>query len=169
MVLINPGITNNPDRLQLATRQGTPIPNTRKLPRNPLSMQAAEKIWHEAYPGIETRSLSSSYNCGGMVFAFRRTTIEPEEYEWILSEDGYRRVADMSKLCAGDIIVYKSKPNGEIKHIGLIVEIIPHPATATFEVKVLSQWGLDGEYMHREDNVPTSYGAYREYYTERIE
>lgn len=123
-----------------------------------------------AFPGIRTRSLSATYNCYGLVFANRRTVIPfPEDVQLLLDDDGYQRITERSKVSVGDVIVYRSNPDTEIKHAGIIVEVNPRPVgqRIEFDFMILSQWGFDGEYFHRESQVPERYGKHTEYYSER--
>lgn len=165
---INPGSREDKASIDLATKQGRWIKNVRKMERSPQSMQVAEQYMHKNCPDIETRSLSSSYNCVGMVVASRRVVVEPDELPKILSDDEYRLVRERSKLKVGDLVIYKkSRTSNEIDHIGVIIGLEKFPQTAEIKIRVLSQWGFDGEYIHDELNVPSLYGKHLEYYSER--
>ena len=98
------------------------------------------------------RSMSSLYNCMGMVFASRRTCIEPEHLPMILNDDEYRRVANKGDLQRGDIVVYRDD-DGEVSHVGIVADVTTDPAKATWDVLVLSQWGRHGEYFHLDEDV----------------
>ena len=130
-------------------------------------MSAAKDIVLKAHPNARARSLSSMYNCMGMVFATRRTWVEPENLRMILEDDGYRKVLNESELQAGDVVVYRDD-YGEVSHVGIVTEVRPNLAEATREVFVLSQWGQDGEYFHRADDVNPQLGKPSEYWTERV-
>ena len=162
------GSQNDKASILLSTKKRRWIRNVRMQERLPEAMRVAERIWHAKCPGITTRSLSATYNCFGMVFASRRTWIMgPEELDQILNDDGYRRVNHRGEIMTGDIIVYRHRPNDEITHVGVIVDIDFQPDIADLKLTVMSQWGRDGEYIHLETNVPKEYGQHREYYTER--
>lgn len=120
------------------------------------------------HPAIQVRSLSSAYNCMGMVFANRRTWIDPDNFRMIMEDDGYRRVPDESELRIGDVVVYRGE-NGDVSHVGIVTEIRTNVAQASREVFVLSQWGAYGEYFHRVDDVSPWLGKPQEYWTERTE
>lgn len=153
--------------LKLASGSGTWIRNVRKRARPPSAMADAEKYAHAQCPGIITRSLSSTYNCAGMALASRRTVILMGELNRVLREDKYRPVTQKAQLMPGDIVAYKAREDGEIRHIGVVQSIEPDLAEAEVRVTVLSQWGYDGEYIHDESNVPVLFGQVREYLTER--
>ena len=130
-------------------------------------MEAAKNIVCQAHPHVQVRSLSSVYNCMGMVFASRRTWVEPEHLRMILAEDGYRQLPDERDLQLGDVVVYKDD-SGEISHVGIIarreIDLLGQPP----QLFVLSQWGQDGEYFHRADDVNPRLGKPAEYWTDRI-
>jgi hypothetical protein len=166
---VDEGSQSDKRSIPLSTKRRTWIKNIRKPERLPQAMKEAERYARTNCPGIETRSLSSSYNCVGMVFGSRRTIIEPEEIPTIFKDDEYYPVAQRGQIRIGDLVVYKKSATAvDIDHIGLIVEIVPQLEKAEVRVRVLSQWGFDGEYLHDEDNVPLMIGKHREYYSERM-
>lgn len=167
-ILIGEGSKNDKNSIQLSTKRGRWIDNIKKKERLPDAMLEAEKYAHKNCPGIVTRSLSSSYNCVGMVFAARRVAVDPDQLVKIFSDDEYERVYDRSKVQVGDIVVYKKDRNSiEIEHVGVIIKVESDFTAGEIRIQVLSQWGFDGEYLHYEDNVPALFGNYREYYSER--
>lgn len=135
----------------------------------PAAMLAAIRIWRAAHPGIRARSASAIYNCMGLVFASRRTWIETEHLHLILREDGYRQFTEPGKLSVGDVVVYKR--NGEPSHVAIVLDVEPvidFRAPFPWVITVMSQWGGDGEYIHRMEDVPqVSLGVPVEYWTER--
>ena len=153
--------------LELSTRLGNRIPNEQRLPRLPASMEAANNIVRNAHPDIQVRSLSSVYNCMGMVFASRRTWVETDHLQMILEEDGYHQVPDERDLQPGDVVVYKDD-DGQVSHVGIVarrgLELPGQPP----QLFVLSQWGQDGEYFHQADDVNPRLGKPAEYWTDRI-
>ena len=139
----------------------------RRMPRPPLSMQAARDWILGAHPSASVRSLDSVYNCVGMVFASRRTWVEPTHIPMILEEDGYRLI-DRSELECGDVVVYRRDDLSEVSHVGMVAKVTVKPKDASLEVLVLSQWGQDGEYIHLDDDVNPMLGTPTEYWTDRI-
>ncbi len=85
----------------------------------------------------------------------------------ILDDDGYRRVGDKSELQQGDIVVYQDG-NGEVSHVGIVASINRNVTAGDWDVTILSQWGRDGEYFHRADDVNPLLGSPTEYWTDRI-
>ena len=66
----------------------------------------------------------------------------------------------------GDVVVYRDE-EGFVVHVGLVTEVETNVKEATWEVSVLSQWGGDGEYFHRIDDVSPLLGKPTEYWTDR--
>ena len=157
----------NGPALALATRKGNPIPNEQPSPRAPVQMDAAKDMVLKANASACTRSLNSIYNCMGMVFASRRTWVEPDHLPMILADDGYRRVPNEADLQPGDVVVYRDE-DGHVSHVGIVTVVRTNLQQATREVFVLSQWGRDGEYFHRADDVNLRLGKPAEYWTDRI-
>ena len=155
-----------PPELPLTTRKGTKIPNEQRNQRSPATMQAAESIMRGGRPSVRTRSLSSIYNCMGMVFSSRRTCIDPDHLHTILKEDDFHQVRDNGDIKCGDVVVYKDS-GGSVTHIGIVVEARPNVSTGSWEITVLSQWGGDGEYFHLIDEVHPSLGQPAEVWTDR--
>lgn len=153
--------------LTLSTRKGRQIPNEQRMPRPPLSMEAARDIVLTNHPSARVRSLSSMYNCVGMAFAARRTWVEPEQLDMILNDDDYRRVAHEEELTAGDIVIYRDDQQ-TITHVGVVIQVQINLPQATRDVLVLSQWGRDGEFFHSANDVNPLLGSPVEYWTDRI-
>ncbi len=157
--------------LPLATRQGTHIPNERRLEQAPARLRAAINIWTGAYREIRLRSATGIYNCMGLVLASRRTWVYPDgvsrgQLRTVLEEDGYRRLAGPAEVQIGDVVLYHR--GEEISHIAVVIEIHPVVATASWQITVVSQWGADGEYIHPLEDVPQDrLGAPSEYWTDR--
>ncbi|PSR18169.1 hypothetical protein C8255_08850 [filamentous cyanobacterium CCP3] len=102
----------------------------------------------------------------GLVFASRRTAIEIEHVQMILGDDGYKRI-DKKDVKPGDIVLYIN--DGNYTHIGIIIKVEPVILSGDFEFTVLSQWGLDGEYIHLINEVPETYGINHEFWAEKKE
>ena len=152
--------------LPLATGMGREIPNERRMALPPERMRAARDIMLASHSSAKSRSLSSAYNCMGMVFATRRTWVEPEHLRMILEDDGYQRVTSEGQLELGDVVLYQNE-DGDIVHVGIVADVRTNLTDARKEVIVLSQWGRDGEYFHRVDDVHPLLGNPTEYWTDR--
>ena len=153
--------------LPLATRRGREIPNEQRSPLAPARMSAAKDIMLGGHTSASVRSLSSVYNCMGMVFASRRTWVGPEHLYMILEDDDYRQVSSEGDLEPGDVVVYKDEADIAV-HVGLVTEVRPNVGDAKWEIFALSQWGADGEYFHHVNDVNPRLGKPAEYWTDRI-
>jgi len=102
------------------------------------------------------------YNCAGMVWASRRAALtEPHEWEIILKEDCYRRLADRSEAEIGDVVVYRSRANKEILHVAKVCkidELVLGEGYGTRRVpRALSKWDQRcGEDVHELEDVNLS-------------
>jgi hypothetical protein len=162
-VIIGAGGPSDPARIPLSTKKGNPIPNFRKPNRRPESLREAKRIWTERFPNIRNRSLDATYNCVGLVFAFRRVWVEDDHLPWLLVEEDYQ-VVDRPEV--GDLVVY-SDESKIMRHIGIVVNVTPNICNAEWEVTVLSQCGQDGEYIHMLRDVPLGFGNNIRFYSER--
>lgn len=155
-------------QIPLATRKGRTIPNERRMERHPSAMQAARNIVLQSHPSARPRSLTAVYNCMGMVFANRRTCVEPEYLQTILEDDEYHRLPGRGQVELRDVVVYRDD-QGIVGHVGLVARVIPNLRQGgTSEIVVLSQWGADGEYFHSVNDVSPYLGAPTEYWSDRI-
>ena len=152
--------------LPLATKRGNQIPNERRIQKHPLRMTAAQQIMTGAHPNIRPRSLSSEYNCVGMVFAARRTWVDPDQVEFVLDEDGYQKVDQPHDLMKGDIVVYRDD-EGQVCHVGVVASVVFGATSNRWTITVLSQWGADGEYLHEVADVHPNLGTPSEFWTDR--
>jgi hypothetical protein len=157
---------NDPRALKLWTTENQHfIENERpEQERSPESMLAAYEFACKVSPEIKCRSLSSMYNCAGMIFAFRRTRIEDNQFEMILRDDGYR-VVPREKVYVGDVVVYKK--SGIPQHVGLVHSKEAKLDPPELKIWVHSQWGIDGEYIHPLLDVPPGYGQEVEFWSDR--
>jgi len=152
--------------IQLATRKNRPIRNKRRFEQHPARLQAAKRIVLDNHETARLRSLTGLYNCMGMLFAARRTWIDPDELQMILEDDNYHKLNYNGEVKIGDIIVYKE--GDDITHVGMVSEVKPELQNGNTVIYVLSQWGQDGEYFHRYDDVNPRLGVPFGYWTERV-
>lgn len=163
-MIIGAGSPSDRASIPLSTKQGNRIPNFRKHNRRPESLLEAKRIWTDRFPNIRNRSLDATYNCVGLVFAFRRVWVEDDHLPWLLPEEDYDAVARPE---VGDLVVYSDKSK-TMRHVGIVVNVTPNVGNAEWEVTVLSQWGQDGEYIHRLRDVPLEhFGNNICFYSER--
>lgn len=166
-LIIGAGSERDRASLPLYTRSREFIPNEIKLESLPARLQAAKEILGKNHPEAKLRSSTSIYNCMGLVFASRRTWVDPDYIALILHGDEYRRVAKLFDVKIGDIVLYKGNDGKDITHVGIVVEVKPQITTASFQFKVISKWGAFGEYIHSMEDVPEGLGHPSEYWTDR--
>lgn len=132
------------------TRAGSNISNAQSL---------FFSVWEKSqFPDIMKRynnvkfraDISAIYNCHGLTFANRRTSIYyTEEIFKILLEDNYQEISACGTL-PGDIIIYIAK-NGDVEHSGLVIS---EPDQQLKIPLVLSKWGKYKEAIHYATNCP---------------
>src|SRR6266849_5824649 len=155
--IIGEGTERDPRAIQLASRDGTYIPNFRPPELAPEVHRSAAEMFKRERENAKLRSSTSVYNCVGQVFASRRTWVEIDHLPSILERDGYKRFNERKNLWVGDIVVYENA-GGEMTHIGLVVEKRPDVAHGGHQIYVLSKWGQNGEYLHELEDVPPLLG-----------
>lgn len=157
--------------LPLTTKQGNLIPNERRMELPDVNLTAALELVNNALPpnaDRRLRSISSTYNCVGMVLASRRTEVHPRHVRQVLEEDGYLPVADLAAVEKGDVVVYVDAED-TVQHVGVVMAMQPDlraDAPLPFRAWILSKWGAGGEYLHWADDVLPAYGV-PHYYSER--
>lgn len=151
--------------ISLSTMRNQPIPNEQRQQRPPSSMQAAKDLLTQRQT-VVNRSLDSQYNCMGMVFASRRTWVDPVHLEMILEDDGYHQIGSAEELQVGDVVLYQDD-TGSTSHVGIVSETRTNLNDASRTITVLSQWGADGEYFHEMYDVIESLGKPSQYWTDR--
>jgi len=165
--IIDPGGPQDRQALQLQTRKRRHIRNETRAEHRPEQRHAALQLSLRMCPGIEYRSSSAAYNCMGLVFACRRTWIDVAELDPILTDDEYRQLRQGECPVLGDVVVYRLSAEGDATHVGIVAQVLPLTASGQPVVKVLSQWGAHGEFVHLVDQVPDVYGRSVEYWTDR--
>jgi hypothetical protein len=165
------GSENDNKSIQLATRKGQRIPNERAPERLREAYLEADRIHRHSFSRIKLNSLGGAYNCVGLVFASRRTWIEPMYVSMILKDDGYFKITEAESRM-GDVIIYKDKDDlGEVVHVGLI-HSWENWGTTNVQLWILSQWGQDNEYVHLVSDLPEAIrmivSKIPEYWTHRI-
>ena len=165
-LLINPGGADDKKSIDLATSRGRRIRNWQRGEQAQDALRDAARFATEGHDGRTLRSLTARYNCIGMAFANRRTCIEPEEVPMILQDDEYSEVARPADVMPGDLVIYE-KEAGEVSHVAVVVSNDPRLTDGGSVIRVLSQWGSDGEYLHDYRDVPPLLGLPVKFYSER--
>lgn len=165
--IIGQGGPTDSRSLELFTAKRRRIENEQPLPRPPVSMDAATSEWLRKHTSWSLRSKSSTYNCLGLVFATRRTAVDPDQFRLIAADDGLREVPREDAV-AGDIVAYWDS-RSDLVHVGVVLRVVPDFQAAKVNLEVLSQFGFDGEYTHAAEDVPEAYEVKKiSVWTERI-
>jgi len=151
-----------PDEIALQTKQKRQIKNQIALDNPPEILRHAVEDWGGRHPNAHLRSITSTYNCIGLVVASRRALVDPDQLMLALTDDGYRQIV-LNEVRPGDVVIYRR--NGRIQHAGIVVNL--GQVEAQPRLVLCSKWGEAGEYVHEIDDVPTIYGQATEYWTDR--
>ena len=165
VLIIGRGSEQDRQSFPVYTRRVRRIPNERRQEQNPQRLRAAFEMFSKRL-SVRLRSATGVYSCVGLVFASRRTWIDIDHVDWILTEDEYVRIEDQTKIVPGDLILYRNS-RGEPTHIGVLIRRKEDIEAAGFKMTILSQWGSDGEYTHDINDVPELLGYPSEFYSER--
>lgn len=168
--IIGLGTQIDPEALKLETRKRRWIKNVVRLEIHPDVMKHRIRVLQNAFEYLHLISASAIYNCYGLVFASRRTAIVGEEdVEAILEDDGYRKLPwDPAAWMVGDIAIYRDPTTAELKHVGMIAEKILEIESTRINIKVLSAWGENGEFLHPIDRVHPLFGTLAEIRSQRF-
>lgn len=133
--------------IALQTRERWNIPNSQEGEIGNFEQNTAHSL-REKYrsPAVEFRTDPIPiYNCHGMTFGSRRTTIvETFAVRKMLRDDRYEKVLAHDEVLPGDIVLYVAS-DGDIQHSGIVVGR-PDP---TFRIPaVCSKWGKGWEVIH---------------------
>jgi hypothetical protein len=150
------------DGIALSTRENWPIPNEVVDETNAVSLQEGRALITAGHPERTVRSLSGRYNCIGLVVASRRALVLPRHLRRILKDDGYHQIA-RDQVKTGDLVLYMMGKS--IEHIA----VVEHISVKDGDIWVISQWGRNGEYRHRINDVFEVYGEPTEFWTHRRE
>ena len=76
-----------------------------------------------------------------------------------------QEVARPADVMEGDLVVYEDGDG--ISHVAVVVSNEPRLADGSSIIRVISQWGSDGEYLHEYRDVPLLLGRPVRFYSER--
>ena len=167
--------------IRLDTHLGTPIPNSIGPEPDEKARQFYERIRKKfGSRWINRKPATGVYNCFGMVFASRRTSIlDNEVIRLILKEDGYRRLSTQTDLHTGDIVLYRDCERDDIYHVAMVTRwqplVMPSDSVGahsrTGACYVLSKWDrFCGEDEHHiEHHCWVDADVQLEYWTDRPE
>ena len=138
-----------PTQLALETRRGNQVANY--IDREPARWGDEWQMnqYRDEYRHEEHRPVGPSrkYNCHGLTFASRRTTIEDAaEVLKIIGDDEYVSIT-YDEVMRGDIVIYFE--DGDAAHSGIVIgrDALRVPI-------VLSKWGHCHEVVHRLPKCP---------------
>lgn len=155
--------------IHLATRTGSYIANVQGSNAQPGLLQFTVEHWQRQFRHLQPITVDGMYNCIGLAFASRRTTIEPKLVRWILQEDDYRIVNRDERPMIGDIVLYGTgSQDDQIEHLGIVWRLEPDTARGIEYQWILSKWGAQGpECLHRLEDIPPVFGTVLEYWRKR--
>ena len=130
--------------IKLETRKGTSILNSQSHQFSRFELAQQENLDNE-WRGVLFRTPPNPiYNCHGLTFASKRTSIhETASLRTILNDDGYTEI-QRDNILPGDIALYLTD-TGDIEHSGIV---ITEPDQQFGVPKVVSKWGRYKEAIH---------------------
>lgn len=149
--LIDPnGLTQR--EIALQTRRGNQISNIQIDELSAYDLSTANRLQQQFLLAEFRTSFIPIYNCHGMTFGARRTSItESSEVRKILSDDEYEEVRK-EDILPGDVIIYVDD-RGDIEHSGIVVS---KPTPPICIPMVVSKWGKGPEVLHSAYHSPYS-------------
>ena len=82
----------------------------------------------------------------------------------ILKDDEYVAIAKASDVMPGDLVLYEDAEG--ISHVAIVVSNEPQ-MDGDSRIRVISQWGADGEYLHEYRDVHPALGKPVRFYSAR--
>lgn len=152
-----------PKTILLQTRERRDVANCQSCEPDEKTM-ILYHVFQRSHPFWQNRKAACGvYNCAGLVWANRRTSIYDEnEYSKILKDDGYRPIETEEQLQPGDIVIYLRRTADNSRttlHVGIVLYF--DDVGATTVRWVLSKWSDQyGEDIHKLKDVPEYYGDY---------
>jgi len=148
-----------PKGIILQTRAGRNLENSQSCEPEATIQDRYNLLRSKHFGWVNRKPACGVYNCYGLVWASRRTSIYDEsEISKILTDDGYRQLATERQLQPGDVVLYHL--NGNILHAAMVMELRQlQPGTSQIPW-VLSKWGpVFGEDLHALRDVPNDLGG----------
>jgi len=124
---------------------------------------------------VNRKPATGVYNCFGMVFASRRTSVNDDDIEKVLREDGFRQLNTDEKPKTGDLVFYRAESAG-LLHVAVVTRIDPILGSSNQELGIGGVWALSkwndfcGEDEHNINNHawgPESDPIAIEFFTDR--
>lgn len=169
LILLQPG-----PQLALETRGRRQIPNVVAAPPGDRERRIYRKLLGD-HPGWKERKPpAGGYNCAGMVWASRRTSVEASEgVQLIWEDDGLRTLRSRERLDVGDLACYHVARGDRFRdflHVGVVIvagsEILQ--SDAEDPILVLSKFNSTfGEVVHPLHDVPFDFPHEVVFWTDR--
>lgn len=143
--------------IALATSKGNAIPNLVEIDPDAKAVANYQRLLREHGVHWQPRKPATGvYNCAGMVWASRRTSIlEPSAWQKIIDDDGYRWLPKDQLPMPGDIAAYVDLENEELLHVARVAYLAPGVIGGSEIPMVVSKWNSTaGESIHRAFDVP---------------
>lgn len=150
-IIVTSNTNSNTSTIVTQTRLGHPIPNLQCLDSPSHGQHLRQSKYQDDYrQNIFRTGPCLIYNCHGLTFAARRTTIiDSQAVHRILQDDQYKEIPRKEAL-PGDIVVYIARGTSDIDHSGIVIEGPNDLGLPT----VVSKWGGYGEVVHLESHCP---------------
>jgi len=150
--------SQNPNtRIALYTRRGNEIDNVQGWELSNFQWSQLQTNLNRFGPPL-VKFLSKDgcpvYNCHGLTFGSRRTSIEASNrmINLILDDDGFDEIQPRD-VQEGDVVVYIDE-DGEIQHSGIVVAMTQADILGLSVPKVWSKWGHAQEAVHHFQTSP---------------
>lgn len=147
---------SNLKSIRLDTAKGVEILNQIELPPNQQCIKREELLKKKFGTNWITRTNPRGvYNCAGLVWASRRTSIKKDsEWDKIYEHDKYRKLNNEPPQL-GDLAIYTDDKVGYL-HAGLVICLEPGLMSGSEPFpKIISKWDSStGEYIHYPQDVP---------------
>ena len=160
-------------RIVLQTRTGRNVENSQSPEPGAKINRAYENLLGDHFAWLNRKPACGIYNCFGLVWASRRTSIYDEsEISKILTDDGYRQLENEIHLQPGDVVLYLRRTDKmhDTLHAAIVLKL---EMIGTSVIPwVLSKWSdVYGEDIHALRDLPKG-EHYRdclvEFWTDRL-
>ncbi len=161
-------LLGTPQKIILQTRRGQNIDNSQSCTPDEMTIRRYNLLRSKHASWRNRKQPCGFYNCFGLVWASRRTSIyEESEISKILIDDGYRQITEV-EMQPGDIVLYRFQ--GNTLHAAMFIEFREIQLGKSPVPWVLSKWGdVFGEDFHPINDVPGHFeGCHIEIWTDRI-
>lgn len=161
-------VGTHPKEIILQTREGRCVKNEQSCEPDARIRVCYDRIRRDHLAWVDRKPACGVYNCFGLIWASRRTSIYDEsEISKILTDDGYRQLATDRELQPGDVVLYRLP--GNTLHAAMVMELRQLHSRGPRVPWVLSKWGsVFGEDLHPLMDVPRDIeGCLVEFWTDR--